>query len=356
MSTPPRPGPRGRGSSSNPQPRFRALRLSPEELVPEGDGESADPRTLYLLDSTREIVARNQSPDVGFDASVNPYRGCEHGCVYCYARPSHEYLDFSAGLDFETRILVKPDAPRLLRRALCARSWRPQVIAMSGVTDCYQPVERRLRLTRGCLEVLSEFRNPVAVITKSTCVARDVDLLAELARWRCASVAVSLTTLDDDLARSMEPRAAQPRARLRTVEALARAGIPVGVMLAPLIPGLTDHEIPRLLQAARAAGAGWASYVLLRLPHGTRDLFEQWLQERHPQRAARVLQRIRDVRGGRLYDSRWSERQRGTGLWAEQLAGLFALSRSRAGLAERGPELSTAHFRRVAGDQLDLGL
>ncbi len=340
---PPHPG---RGVSINPASRFQRLALEPE---PDGDPDTwgpTHPRTRYLIDASRSIVARNTSPDIGFDASINPYRGCEHGCAYCYARPTHEYLDLSAGLDFETRILVKRDAPALLRRALSSRRWRPQVVAISGVTDGYQPVERRLRITRGCLEVLAEFRNPVSIITKSAGVTRDLDVLRDLAGHDAASVAVSVTTLDPELARRLEPRAAQPRARLAAIRALAGAGIPAGVMVAPIIPGLTDDEMPRILDAAAAAGASWAGRVLLRLPHGVGEIFDDWLRTHRPERRDRVMRRVLEVGGGRTYDARFGVRQRGSGVHARQIGELFELARTRAGLAPRGPELSTASFRR----------
>jgi DNA repair photolyase len=338
------PLPRGRGSATNPTPRFERLHVDWDDAALDPE-ERPDPRTHYLVDASRSIVARNQSPDIGFDASINPYRGCEHGCAYCYARPSHEYLDLSPGLDFETRILVKRDAPRLLHRELSRRVWRPQVIAMSGVTDCYQPIERKLQLTRGCLEVLAAFRNPITIITKSRGVTRDADILQDLASDACASVSISITTLDAELARTLEPRAAQPRSRLATIEALRRAGVPVGVIVAPVIPGLNDEEIPAILEAAAAAGAGWAAHVMLRLPHGVKDLFESWLERHRPERRRRVLQRVLEVGSGQLYDSRWGVRQRGRGRYADQIHDLFELARRRAGLAARGPELSTDHFR-----------
>jgi DNA repair photolyase len=285
---------------------------------------------------------------------VNPYRGCTHGCAYCYARPTHEYLGFSAGLDFETRILVKEDAPELLRRALASPRWEPRVIALSGVTDAYQPVEQRLGLTRRCLEVLAEFRNPTAIVTKSRLVARDADLLRELARHGAVSVHISLTTLDPELHRRMEPRTSSPRLRLEAIEALARAGVPVGAMLGPVIPGLTDHEIPAVLAAAAAAGAGFASWILLRLPFGVAPLFEAWLERHYPERKGKVLQRVREVRDGRLNDPRFGSRMRGEGLYAGQIAALFELSCRRAGLGRRGPALSTRAFRRPGGAQLGL--
>jgi DNA repair photolyase len=489
--------PRARGTALNPSSRFERLRreADPDLVDPPalGDGlddePPPDPRTLFLRDPSRSIVATNDSPDVGFDASVNPYRGCEHGCVYClapetpvlhadlvwrplgevrvgddlvgfdehaepgrprklrrsaveavwwsrrptlrlltkhaavvttaehrwleahefrwsqtdelevgrellhlpiadgrlrpceatsidavepgpvrdvvdiqtsartffaaglathncYARPSHEYLGFSAGLDFETRILVKEDAPQLLRRALSAQGWRPQPLALSGVTDPYQPAERRLGVTRRCLAVLLEFRNPVVIVTKSAIVTRDADLLAELAGFGCASVSVSVTSLDPRLQQAMEPRASRPAKRLAAIEALAKAGVPVGVMVAPVIPGLTDHEVPAILRAAADAGAGFAGTVLLRLPHGVKELFDEWLARHFPERRGRVLSRLRELRGGRLYDSRFHARQRGEGLFADSMRDLFALACRRSGLAARGPELSVAAFRR----------
>ncbi len=345
-----------RGTEENPVNRFERVALEPDpEAAAGADGEPAPaPATRFFADPTRAILAHNDSPDVGFDTSVNPYRGCEHGCTYCYARPFHEYLGFSAGLDFETRILVKRDAPALLREALAAPGWQPRVIALSGVTDAYQPAERRLRITRGCLEVLAEFRNPAAIVTKSRLVARDADLLARLAAVGAASVHVSLTTLDPALQRAMEPRASAPRERLRAIEALAAAGVPTGVMVGPVIPGLTDHELPAILAAAADAEAGFASHIVLRLPHGVAALFEAWLERQFPDRKAKVLNRIRAVRGGRTNDPRFGSRMRGEGPWAEQIHALFELGRRRAGLAAGGPPLSTPAFRRPGGAQIEL--
>ncbi|HXZ85218.1 MAG TPA: radical SAM protein [Myxococcota bacterium] len=262
----------------------------------------------------------------------------------------------SAGLDFETRILVKREAPELLRRALASPRWKPSVVALSGVTDPYQPAERRLRLTRGCLGVLAEFRNPVAVVTKSYTVTRDADLLAELASHGAASVSISLTSLDAELQRRMEPRASAPGRRLAAIERLAKAGIPVGVLVAPIIPGLTDHEIPALLAAAASAGASFAGRVVLRLPHGTKQLFEEWLERHYPERREKILARLRALHGGKLYDPGFGQRQRGSGPFAEQIGGLFELARRRAGLAEHGLELSTAAFRRPGARAAQLEL
>ena len=334
----------GRGVSSNPASRFDRIHYERDaEAAPD---EEVAPSTILLRDTTRTIIATNDSPDVGFDASINPYRGCEHGCTYCYARPYHEYLGFSAGLDFETKILVKEDAPELLRRELASPRWRPRVLGISGVTDAYQPVERRLQLTRRCLEVLAECRNPVTVVTKSHLVARDGDLLGELARYQAALVFVSVTTLDAELARRMEPRATQPPGRLSAIRELSAAGVPVGVMVSPVVPGLNDHEIPAILEAAAQAGARFASSTVVRLPLGVGELFEQWLTQHFPERKDKVLGRIRELHGGKVTDSRFGIRHKGEGVLAKSIGDLFALARTRAGLQKKAPEVSTAAFRR----------
>jgi DNA repair photolyase len=344
--------PHGRGTASNPPNRFTPLWhvRNPEWTDPEDPA----PTTQFFKDTARSILTSNTSPDVGFTYSINPYRGCEHGCIYCYARPTHEYLGFSAGLDFETQILVKHDAPDLLRRALAAPHWHPQVVALSGVTDPYQPVERHLHLTRRCLEVLAAFRNPVVVVTKSALVTRDVDILQALARERAAAVFLSVTTLDGRLARLLEPRASQPTRRLAAMDTLAQAGVPVGVLVAPVIPGLTEHELPAILAAAARVGAQYAGYVTLRLPHGVAALFEEWVRHHVPTKQAKILQRLRALRGGTLNDSRFGTRMQGEGVLAEHIAGLFALGCRKAGLQERDLQLSTAAFRRPTGTQLSL--
>jgi len=342
---------RGRGSAANPKNRFDRMELVPEP----GDIDPvSSPATQFLTDSSKTIIAYNDSPDVGFEASVNPYRGCEHGCVYCYARPTHEYLGFSAGLDFETKIVVKERAPELLRRELSSPRWEPKVLAMSGVTDCYQPVEKRLELTRRCLEVLLEFRNPVVIVTKNALVTRDMDLLAELARYQCSAVFISITTLDPRLAALMEPRASRPARRLAAIAALAQAGIPVGYLQAPMIPGLTDCEAPAIARAAAGAGARFAGYVALRLPHAVKGLFEAWLGRHYPERSEKILNRIRAIRGGKLNDPNFHSRMRGEGIYAEQMAGLFRLACKKAGIHERRPSLSTASFRRAPASQSGL--
>ena len=350
---------RGRGAVANPPNRFEALSFVPD-LSDGGewdaeDAESTGPRTLYLRDASRSLLVRNDSPDVSFTWGMNVYRGCENGCAYCFARPTHEYLGFSAGLDFETRILVKENAPELLRQELARPGWKGEVVGMSGVTDPYQPAERGLRLTRRCLEILAECRNPVAVITKRELVSRDADLLGELARHDAAAVYVSLTTLDRSLQRVMEPRASTPERRLAAIRALTEAGVPVGALIGPVIPGLTDHELPALVAAAAGAGARFASYVMLRLPHGVKDLFSDWLEAHFPDRRDAVLGRVREIRGGELYDSRYFHRGRGIGAYAETIGGLFQAACRKSGLSTKMPQLSSAAFRRPsAGGQTDL--
>jgi DNA repair photolyase len=337
----------GRGAAGNPPNRFARLHYEPDPDLAEPDGEVLEPapETQFLKDSSRSVISYNESPDLGYEASLNPYRGCEHGCSYCYARPYHEYLGFSAGLDFETRILVKEKAAGLLRRQLSSPRWQPKVVNLSGVTDPYQPVERRLGLTRRCLEVLAEFRNPVQIVTKNDLVTRDLDILADLARQQAAAVCISIVTLDSPLSRMMEPRTSTPGRRLAAIEALGRAGVPVKILTAPVIPGLTDHEVPEILAQAAGAGARFAGYALIRLPHAVASIFEDWLERHLPDRKEKVLNRIREVRGGRLYDSRFGVRLKGEGIFAEQIAGLFTLASRKAGLATEGPQLSIERFR-----------
>ena len=346
--------PRGRGAANNPPNRFERVALERDsEWNPE---EDPAPRTQFLRDLSQSIISYNESPDISFKAGINPYRGCEHGCAYCYARPTHEYLGFSAGLDFESRIMVKENAPELLRKELSSKSWEPQLLAMSGVTDCYQPVERRLELTRKCLAVLAEFRNPVCIITKNFLVTRDLDLLRELAAHQCVMVHLSINSLDADLARRLEPRAASPRQRLAAVEALAKAGVPVGVLVAPVIPALNDHEMPAVLAAAKAAGAGWAHTEVLRLPLTVAPVFQEWLEGNFPEKKDKVLGRIRAIRGGKLNDARFGSRMRGEGIFAEQISQMFQVARRKVGLAEDAPTLSSAAFRRFPEAQLALDL
>jgi DNA repair photolyase len=333
---------RGRGAEENPRSRFVPLQFVPDDSGP----SAAAVPTEFFADASRSIISYNRSPDVGFEASLNPYRGCEHGCVYCYARPTHEYFGLSAGLDFETRIFVKERAPDLLRAELGRRGWQPQPLMLSGVTDAYQPVERRLEVTRRCLQVLVEARNPVAIISKNALVLRDLDLLAQLAGHQAASVAITVTTLDEDLRGVLEPRTATAGRRLEAIARLNDAGIPAGVMVAPVIPGLTDHELPEILAEAGRAGARFAGYVVLRLPYGLGDLFDEWLQRHRPDRRQRVLHRIQHLRGGRLNDPRFGSRMEGLGVWAELIGDVFRTARQRAGIPAHGPSLSTAAFRR----------
>lgn len=340
--------PPSRGTDLDPANRFTG-----REIELDGDerdhvlraGEGAPERTRVFLDTSRSVISRNASPDIPFDVSLNPYRGCEHGCSYCYSRPTHEYLGLSAGLDFERRLFAKLDAPRLLAIELAKPAWEPKHLALSGVTDPYQPIERRLRVTRGCLEVLAAHRQPVGVITKNALVTRDLDLLGELARFGAARVMVSVTTLDEDLRRRLEPRKSTIAERLRAVRALADAGVSVGVNVAPVIPGLNDHEIPALLEAAKDAGAQGVAWTLLRLPHAVEELFVAWLREQAPLRAERVLTRLREARGGALSDARFGHRMRGEGVYARQIEQLFDVHRRRLGFARRGPPLDGSHFR-----------
>ncbi len=344
--------PRGRGAASNPANRFESISLERDaDWNPEQDPA---PRTQFLRDRSQSIITYNDSPDIPFRASINPYRGCEHGCSYCYARISHEYLGFSAGLDFETRIMVKEDAPRLLREELSSARWQPQLLALSGVTDCYQPVERQLQITRQCLAVLAEFRNPAGIVTKNHLVTRDIDILMELARHHAVAVNLSINSLDAELARTLEPRASAPRHRLAAVEALAAAGIPVGVLVAPVIPGLNDHEIVSVLTEARKAGAGWAAMQLLRLPLAVAPLFEDWLERNTPGQRDKVLNRIRGMRDGKLNDPRFGKRNQGQGIFAGLIRRMFHAGCRQAGLSEEGPEFSVASFRRPVGAQLEL--
>jgi len=346
--------PRGRGALTNPANRFE--RISLEQDTDWDPAQDPAPTTNFLRDASQSIITYNDSPDIAFSASINPYRGCEHGCSYCYARISHEFLGFSAGLDFETKIMVKEDAPRLLRKELASKKWKPQLLAMSGVTDCYQPVERRLQLTRKCLAVLAEFRNPVCIITKNHLVSRDIDLLGELAKHNAVEVHISINSLDSNLARRLEPRASSPRHRLAAVEALAKAGIPVGVLVAPIIPGLNDHEIPAVLAEAGKAGARWAGMEIVRLPLTVAPIFQDWLERNEPGKKAKVLDRIRAIRGGKLNDPRFGERMRGQGIFAEQIMQMFHVACRKAGLSEEGPELSVAAFRRPSGSQMEMKL
>ncbi len=338
-----------RGALSNPVNRFERISYEPDRES-EYPGEPA-PKTEFFKDASKSIISYNNSPDVGFETSVNPYRGCEHGCIYCYARPTHEYFGLSSGVDFESKIFVKTGAPALLRRELSAPKWKAQVVVLSGVTDCYQPFERKFQLTRRCLEVLLDFRNPAAIITKSHLVTRDIDILKEMTEYRGIAVNISITTLDHHLARVMEPRASTPDNRLAAVEQLSRAGVPVNVMVAPIIPALTDQEIPVLLKKAREAGAVSAAYTIVRLPFSVKDLFAQWLGEHFPDRRKKILNRIRALRGGKLNDPDFGKRMSGEGVFAQQIHDLFVLAYKKAGFTSKGIPLATDSFCNVEDKQ-----
>lgn len=326
----------GRGAVTNPTGRFEPTRL---EAADDGWGSLDEPlpplATIVQPEPARSIIARNQSPDIPFDQSINPYRGCEHGCIYCYARPSHSYLNLSPGLDFETRLFYKPDAARLLRKELGARGYRCSPITIGANTDPYQPIEREYRITRSIIEVLAECRHPFSLITKSAMIERDAELLAELARSNLVLVLISVTTLSNDLKRTLEPRTASPAARLRAMRMLSSMGVPVGVLVAPVIPVLTDAELENILAAAAAAGARSAGYVLLRLPHEVKELFRQWLEQHEPLKARHVLSRLQAMRAGRDYDSRWGHRMRGEGEYAQLLQMRFQTACRKQGLQTR---------------------
>jgi DNA repair photolyase len=340
----------GRGSHFNPINRFARIENvdDPEFLEHEATtGETRSPTpTEYFVDDARSVISENDSPDIPFRYSLNPYRGCSHGCSYCFARPTHEYLDLSAGLDFETKIFVKERAPELFRDWLARDRYEPETITISGVTDCYQPIERKLSLTRRCLEVALEARQPVTLVTKNALVTRDIDILKEMAAHRVVSVAVSVTTLDQSLVKVMEPRTSSPAAKLRAIEQLTAAGIPTHVLIAPVIPGLTDHEMPKILEAAKNAGARSAGYILLRLPITVEPVFLEWLERTQPDKRAKIESRIRSTRGGKLYEGEWGVRMKGRGEIAEQIRTTFKVFAKRHGLDKRFEPLDASQFRR----------
>ena len=342
----------GRGAAFNPGNRFE--RLYVDELSEEREPEETEKKipTIFFHDTTRSIFAKNDSPDVPFTFSVNPYRGCEHGCIYCYARPTHEFLGFSAGLDFESKIMVKKDAPQLLEEALQDPKYKPQVIALSGNTDCYQPVERNLKLTRACLEVFLKYRNPVGIVTKSAMIRRDIDILRELAKYHCVSISISITSLDPEVLSKMEPRASTAEKRLEALRDLATAGIPVGVNAAPIIPGLTDEELPEIVRRSAENGARFAEYIMVRLPYAVKDLFVEWVNREFPLRASKILNRIRDIRGGNLSDPRFHSRMSGEGEFADTISNLFDAACRKYKLNQDDFHLTTKHFVRPGQLQL----
>ena len=350
---------KGRGAVSNPTGRFEPTtreRVEDGWARPEDEEETPRPPTVVTVDSTRTIIARNESPDVGFDRSINAYRGCEHGCVYCFARPSHAYLGMSPGVDFESRLFAKPNAAALLAKELSAPGYVPKVIAMGTNTDPYQPLEKKMRITRQILEVLRDFRHPVAIVTKSPLILRDLDILSDMASMGLAKAALSITTLDRKLARAMEPRAGTPTRRLQAIQGLSDAGVPAGVMFAPAIPALNDHEMEAVLSAAAGHGARSAGYVLLRLPLEIKDLFREWLEVNTPDRAKHVMTLVRQMRGGKDYDANWNTRMKGTGPYAEVMARRFHMAVKRQGLNRPSAPLAVHKFKRPArlGDQLAL--
>ena len=349
----------GRGARTNATGRYEPeVRVSFDDGWTRDDEETAPIRTQVQEDATRTIIARNKSPDISFDRSINPYRGCEHGCVYCFARPTHAYLGLSPGIDFESRLFVKPNAAKLLADELRAPGYSPRVIAMGTNTDPYQPIERQWKVTRSVLQVLAEFRHPVGIVTKSTLIQRDIDILAPMAAQNLARAAVSITTLDRKLARAMEPRAATPEKRLETIRALVKAGIPTAVMTAPMIPALNDSELENILAAARDAGATQAGFVVLRLPLEIKDLFREWLDAHVPDKAKHVMSLVRQMRGGKDYNSTWGERMRGTGPYARLIAERFAMATRRLGMNRDHRPLDVTKFRRppTPGDQLALAI
>ena len=341
---------KGRGVSSNPKNRFEKI-----DFIPDTEDLELEykPQTTYYLDNTKKIITHNDSPDIPFEASINPYRGCEHGCIYCYARPTHEYFGLSAGLDFETKIFVKKNAPELLKKELNSNKWRPKPIAISGVTDCYQQAEKHFKITRKCLEVLLEFRNPVGIVTKNYLVTRDIDVLQSLSEFNCVEVVISLTTLDSDLSSKMEPRASHPTYRLKAIEKLAANGIPVMVLIAPVIPGLNDHEIPQIIEKSVEVGASNAGFVMLRLPYGVKDMFSKWLELHYPHRLSKVMHRIESVRDGELNSSEYFTRMRGVGIFSEQIKEIFYLSCKKHGIISKSNNLEIKHFKRFS-EQMEL--
>ena len=343
----------GRGAAYNPPTRFEPYHLE-EDPAALDEADLRQVETQFFVDASKSALAKNSSPDIPFTYSINPYRGCEHGCIYCYARPSHEYLGFSAGLDFETRIVVKQDLPALLEQTFQKKSWQPQAIMFSGNTYCYQPVERRLKLTRRCLEVFAKYRNPVSIITKNYLVTRDLDILEEMASLNLVSVAMSITSLRPEITGVMEPRTSRPERRLRAVEELANRGVPVSVMVGPVVPGLTDDELPAIIEAAAERGASRAFYVMLRLPGAVKPLFIDWLEREFPDRKNKVLNRLRELRGEELTDHRFGARMRGKGHWAEVVNQMYRLTISRLNLNQQREPLSTEHFRRAHFGQGEL--
>jgi len=349
---------KGRGSQFNLPNRFEQIYIdqtsNESDEYFEFDEREKKVQTVFYNDHSKSILSKNESPDLGMGYSINPYRGCEHGCIYCYARATHEYLGFSSGLDFETKIMVKRDAAKLLEEAFSKSSWQPETIVVSGNTDCYQPVERKLEITRGCLEVFLKFRNPVAIITKNALVQRDVDILKELAKLNLVRVVISITSLKKEIQSKMEPRTSTPARRLQTIEFLSSNGISTSVNVAPIIPGLTDEEIPSILKEASERGAKSAGRVMLRLPFAVKELFTDWVKREFPARSNKIINRIKELHGGKLYNSEFGKRMTGEGEWADIVQKIFAANCSKFNLNKERIPLSTNHFRRIVKGQIDL--
>lgn len=346
----------GRAARSNHVGRFEA---EAREVVDDGWNIEEDlppVRTEVALERPRKVITRNASPDIAFDRSINPYRGCEHGCIYCFARPTHAFLGLSPGLDFETKLIARPESPKILEKELRARSYKPAVIAMGTNTDPYQPIEREHRIMRRILELFLEYRHPVAIVTKGSLIERDIDLLSELARLGLTRVGVSVTTLDKSVSRAMEPRVPSPERRLQTIQRLSAAGIDVRVMVSPVVPALTDHELEKILERAAEAGAVAASWIMLRLPLEVAPLFREWLEATFPDRAKRVMGRVRELHGGKDYDPDWGKRMTGSGAFAELVAHRFAIATRRLGLDRDLPELRTDLFQVPLRDGAQLSL
>lgn len=346
---------KGRGSQLRPDNRFTPLQVIPDyeylEYDEEAQAEFQQLKTTYFVDSSRSIISKNSSPDIPFNYSLNPYRGCAHGCSYCYARPTHEYLGLDAGLDFESRIFVKQDAANLFRDFLIQPSWMPEPIAMSGVTDCYQPCERQFKITRQCLEVACEARQPITIVTKNALILRDLDLLQELHEHGCIKVAISITSLDQALTRVMEPRSSAPQARLNALSKLHAAGIPTHVMTAPMIPGLNDHEMPAILKAAHETGCRSAAFVLLRLPYSVKPVFLEWIHRTHPSQSQKVENYLRSTREGQLYQAEFGKRMKGTGAIADQIQQTFTVWTKKLGFNQQSEALKTWNFRKPQSRQ-----
>lgn len=338
---------KGRGTNLNPDNRFIDIKLEIlDEYLEHTKDDEERPVTQFINDNSKSILSKNDSPDLGFSYSINPYRGCEHGCIYCYARPTHEYLGFSSGLDFETKIMVKKDAPELLERGFQSKSYTPQVIILSGNTDCYQPVERKLQITRKILEVFLKYKNPVGIITKNSLIERDLDILIELNKLNLVGVTISIPTLNKEIASVMEPRTSTPSRRLQTVENLSKAGIYVNVNIAPVVPGLTDDTIPFVIKSASDAGAKSVARVILRLPWQNKELFVNWVHKNFPERANKILNRIKSLMDGELYNSDWGKRMRGEGEWAETVKQIFRINCEKYNLNKVNAGLRTDLFDR----------